>query len=105
VTRIRCARGVCRVTVAAADASGIRRVEARITRRALRCRGRGARRRCRRVTVTVKRLRLRASSGRFTARVRLRPGAYTLSVRAVDRAGNAPRRSTRRTFRVRRPRR
>jgi hypothetical protein len=101
VTRVRCSRGICSFTVAASDASGIRRVEGRITRRVRRCRVRGGRRRCSTVTRTVSRPRFRLSGTRYVARVRLRAGRYTLRVRAIDRAGNAPRRVTLRSFRRR----
>lgn len=105
ITRIRCPGRVCIVSISASDTKpgAVKSLIVTLARTRTTCRGRGARRTCRRVRIT-KRLRAGAfGGGRYRVVAgRLAPRRYRITVVATDTAGNRQAKAATRLFRVKR---
>ena len=105
----RCTATRCTLNVLATDpepSSGLRRLDATLRRRvAYRCGRHGRRRTCHRTVTRTLHARSIGAGHFLVVAGRLAPARYTLSLRAVDKAGHRQRRVTTVTLRGRKPRR
>jgi trypsin len=99
VRKIRCKHHKCTITIKAIDASGVKKVSARVKGKYKKCRRVHGRRRCKNVKVN-KKLRLgKRRGGIYVGRIKLKPARYGLTVVAADTAGN--KKTVKKKFRVR----
>jgi trypsin len=100
IGQIRCVARRCRIRIQASDPGGqVSAINAKLTYKVKRCRRINGRKRCRNAKRTI-RPRAILKNGSYQITIKLKRGRYTLTVIAIDTAGNRQTVPAKKTFRV-----